>query len=382
LREHRYDLVLDLQGLFESALIASWARGRAPGFSLACVRERLAALTYDRRYSVDMSRHAIERLRELAARALGHSADGLPVFGLIPPGPRLEGLPAQPYAVLLHATSRPENAGQGRIGRRWCGDWPNRASTACRPGAARRSRRRRRTSPHRRRRVTVDRARGCCPGLSLAQCAVLLRDARRVIGVDTGLTHLACALERPTVALFGATPAWRYGPYWTPKAVGLDAPEGRWPSPGEVMEVADALEQAWTDPPHSRWRSTPGRLACASAGGRPPPVARARTAMAICDTGMSAGLGSRAPRQRTPADPTPLIWIHAVSVGETRAAQPLVSAIRARLPGARILITAMTPTGRETARALFGDTVLQAYLPSTIPERCAGSSAIGDPRWA
>ncbi len=66
-------------------------------------------------------------------------------------------------------------------------------------------------------------------------------------------------------------------------------------------------------------------------------------------------------------DAAPLIWIHAVSVGETRAAQPLVSALAAAYPDARLLVTAMTPTGRETARELYakplGARFAQAYLP-------------------
>jgi len=69
--------------------------------------------------------------------------------------------------------------------------------------------------------------------------------------------------------------------------------------------------------------------------------------------------------QRNPAGP--LIWLHAVSVGETRAAQPLVAALRARHPGHRILITHMTPTGRETSEAIFGDTVERCYLPYDTP---------------
>jgi 3-deoxy-D-manno-octulosonic-acid transferase len=63
----------------------------------------------------------------------------------------------------------------------------------------------------------------------------------------------------------------------------------------------------------------------------------------------------------------PLIWIHAVSVGETRAAEPLVRALRARYPDHAILMTHMTPTGRRTGVALFGDTVLRAYLPYDFP---------------
>jgi len=65
--------------------------------------------------------------------------------------------------------------------------------------------------------------------------------------------------------------------------------------------------------------------------------------------------------------PQPVIWLHAVSVGETRAAQPLVAALRERYPGHRILFTHMTPTGRATSEALFGDSVERIYLPYDTP---------------
>jgi 3-deoxy-D-manno-octulosonic-acid transferase len=65
--------------------------------------------------------------------------------------------------------------------------------------------------------------------------------------------------------------------------------------------------------------------------------------------------------------PAPTIWLHAVSVGETRAAQPLVAALRERYPGYRILFTHMTPTGRATSEALFGDSVDRIYLPYDTP---------------
>lgn len=68
--------------------------------------------------------------------------------------------------------------------------------------------------------------------------------------------------------------------------------------------------------------------------------------------------------QRTPG---PLIWIHAVSVGETRAAQPLVKALQARFPEHRILLTHMTPTGRQTSVELFGDSVQRVYLAYDYP---------------
>ncbi|OFZ71119.1 MAG: 3-deoxy-D-manno-octulosonic acid transferase [Betaproteobacteria bacterium RBG_16_58_11] len=67
------------------------------------------------------------------------------------------------------------------------------------------------------------------------------------------------------------------------------------------------------------------------------------------------------------ATPQPLIWIHAVSVGETRAAAPLIDALQARYPAHRILLTCMTPTGRAAGSQLYGERVLQAYLPYDYP---------------
>jgi 3-deoxy-D-manno-octulosonic-acid transferase len=64
--------------------------------------------------------------------------------------------------------------------------------------------------------------------------------------------------------------------------------------------------------------------------------------------------------------PAPLIWLHAVSVGETRAAEPLVDALLAAYPKHTILLTHMTPTGRATGKSLFarhGERVVQRYLP-------------------
>jgi 3-deoxy-D-manno-octulosonic-acid transferase len=64
-----------------------------------------------------------------------------------------------------------------------------------------------------------------------------------------------------------------------------------------------------------------------------------------------------------PHETVPRIWIHAVSVGETRAAVPLVDAFAASHPGHRILLTHMTPTGWATGEEVFGDRVERAWLP-------------------
>jgi 3-deoxy-D-manno-octulosonic-acid transferase len=63
----------------------------------------------------------------------------------------------------------------------------------------------------------------------------------------------------------------------------------------------------------------------------------------------------------------PLIWLHAVSVGEVRASAPLVKALATDYPGHTVLITTMTPTGSATVRELFGAAVAHCYVPYDLP---------------
>jgi 3-deoxy-D-manno-octulosonic-acid transferase len=61
------------------------------------------------------------------------------------------------------------------------------------------------------------------------------------------------------------------------------------------------------------------------------------------------------------------IWVHAVSVGESIAAAPLIRALQVRYPDLPITVTCMTPTGSERIQALFGDGVQHCYLPYDLP---------------
>ena len=70
-------------------------------------------------------------------------------------------------------------------------------------------------------------------------------------------------------------------------------------------------------------------------------------------------------------DRTPIIWVHAVSLGETRAAEPLVNALLGRYPSHRLLLTHMTPTGRRAGIEAFGDRVMRGYLPYDYPGAAA-----------
>lgn len=81
------------------------------------------------------------------------------------------------------------------------------------------------------------------------------------------------------------------------------------------------------------------------------------------EPGYRRHIGERFGFGRRRADAAPLIWIHAVSVGETRAAQPLIAALQAAYPQATLLLTHMTLGGRATSEALFGDSLSRCYLP-------------------
>ena len=243
LREARYDLALDLQGLVKSAWVARMTGAPISGLSRRCAREPLAALAYRRRFDVDPSLHAIERLRSLAAQALGYRVDGLPVFSLTPPEEPVPGLPERPYALLLHATSRAEKQWPDANWRALIEQLARRGLVAALPWGS--------AAERARAEGLAGAAEGgvlspvVLPRLSLRQCAAAIARARLVVGVDTGLTHLAAALDVPTVALFAATPAWRFGPYWTPRAESLGE-DGRWPDVTEVLAAADRVGGATT----------------------------------------------------------------------------------------------------------------------------------------
>lgn len=100
------------------------------------------------------------------------------------------------------------------------------------------------------------------------------------------------------------------------------------------------------------------------------PAALARLAWrAHKEPGYLRHVGERLGRYDALPTQGPWIWVHAVSVGETRAAQPLIARLLAAYPGHRIVLTHMTPTGRQTGAELFGKEprLVQCYLPYDVP---------------
>jgi heptosyltransferase-1 len=195
LRDARYDLVLDVQGLLKSAWVARWSGSPVAGFSGPAARERVAPFFYQRRFDIPRSLHAVDRCRALGARALGYTASGPPHFDLscsAPPAVAVAG----PFAVLLTNASR--------LTKLWPTDhWVEvEGALAARGllsvlfwGSDDEGMRTRDLAARMRRAVVAPRS-------SLETIAASLAEARVVVGLDTGLSHLAAALGRPTVAIY------------------------------------------------------------------------------------------------------------------------------------------------------------------------------------
>jgi heptosyltransferase-1 len=202
LRGHRYDLVLDAQGLLKSAFFASLARGPVAGFDRSSSREAIASLFYGRHYAADRGLHAVERQRRLFAAALGYEKpSGLPESGL-----RIEPeQAAAPYIVFCSEASWPSKL--------WpTGYWQELARRAAAAGWAIRlplagEAQRARAGMI----ASIDPSIRIHPTPRLADLARLLVGARAVVAADSGPAHLAAALGRPQIVLYGPTSAARHG---------------------------------------------------------------------------------------------------------------------------------------------------------------------------
>src|SRR5450631_3218041 len=190
IRAGRYDTIVDSQGLLRSAIIGRLAHGARHGYDRGSIKEPLAAAFYDIRHNVSREGHAVERNRILTGLALRYEPEGAPDFGL--DRARLKA-PGQRHAVLLHATAQ--------RGKEWPeANWIALGNTLAKNGidvvlpwgtAVERARSER---------IAAAVPSACVPNRApLDEVARLIAGAQFVVGVDTGLLHLAAALGVPLV---------------------------------------------------------------------------------------------------------------------------------------------------------------------------------------
>ncbi|HEY4192011.1 MAG TPA: lipopolysaccharide heptosyltransferase I [Mesorhizobium sp.] len=229
-RDERYDLVIDAQGLLKSAIVARLAGAPIAGFDRASAREPSATLFYNQRYAVARNLHAIERTRRLLGLALGYRPD----FSTLDSGIAPPAVPDAKTAFLLHGTSRED--------KKWpVEDWIETARllVVARITPV--------TTWSNEREKTVAQAIAAAVPRTvlvkkspLAEVATLLGQSSLVIGADTGLTHLANAYGLPTVAIFLTTQPGLTGPIG-PFSSTLLAEKRAPVTPAQVMAEAKRL---------------------------------------------------------------------------------------------------------------------------------------------
>ncbi|MCK3654804.1 lipopolysaccharide heptosyltransferase 1 [Pasteurellaceae bacterium Macca] len=211
LQATEYDAVIDAQGLLKSAVLAThFAQGTKFGYDKHAAREGLSAYFYDNAFSIAYQQHAVERIRQLFAQSLGYP---LPTemgdYGIARHFTKsaINSTACSPYLLAIHATTRadkhwPEShwaellkalTEQGMEVRL---PWGNALEYA-------RAERLAQVSP----KVKV------LAKCSLTELASQIAGARAVVSVDTGLSHLTAALDKPNIILYGATDANLIGAY-------------------------------------------------------------------------------------------------------------------------------------------------------------------------
>lgn len=205
----KYDAIIDAQGLVKSAaLVTRLAHGIKHGMDWSSAREPLASLFYNRRHHIAKQQHAVERTRELFAKSLGYTkpetqgdyAIAQHFLGSLTPA-------EAPYCVFLHATTRDDKHWPEENWRELIGLLGERGLRIKLPWGA----------PHEEARAKRL-AEGfdyveVLPRLSLEKVAHVLAGAEFVVSVDTGLSHLTAALDRPNITLYGPTDPGLIGGY-------------------------------------------------------------------------------------------------------------------------------------------------------------------------
>lgn len=203
IQQNQYDAIIDTQGLLKSALAMRYARGTKHGYDKQSIREPFASYFYDKTYAISYQQHAVMRNRALCALSLGYEIPpDAPDYGMpterMAIHPHTSDLQAD-YIIALHGTSRDSKL------------WPVEYWVALGkqlalqnlnmvlPWAS--------DAEHTRANIIAQQVPNAVvlPKLSISELAGVIANAKAAVGVDTGLSHLAAALNIPTIAIYTDT---------------------------------------------------------------------------------------------------------------------------------------------------------------------------------
>lgn len=207
-KERQYDAIIDAQGLVKSAaLVTRLAHGVKHGMDWHSAREPLASLFYNRRHAIAKQQHAVERTRELFAKSLGYAKPQAQGDYAIAQHFTSSAAPASSYAVFLHATTRDDKHWPESHWRTLIGLLNGSGLQIKLPWGAAHEEARAKRLAEGFNYVEV------LPKMTLEKVAQTLAGAKFVVSVDTGLSHLTAALDRPNITLYGPTDPGLIGGY-------------------------------------------------------------------------------------------------------------------------------------------------------------------------
>lgn len=244
LQQQDYDYIFDTQGLIKTGVILGLARTVKGGEKIGLANktdgsgyEPLSRIFHTCSIPVEKHIHVVTRSREIVAKALGYTIETPPDFGLTTPAAFPEWLPQERYAVFFHGTSRASKK------------WPrphwieigrllnaNGLSILLPWG-----------SPEEKNEAeylaSVIPQAHVLPRLSITDTVTLTGKAAFIVGVDTGLTHLAAAFDKPTVQIYCNIPRWRTCADWSSRIISLGGEN-------EVPTLHDVRQAVLTLLPH------------------------------------------------------------------------------------------------------------------------------------
>lgn len=208
LKSEQYDAVIDAQGLIKSAvLVTRQAQGKKFGYDKQSAREGLSSLFYDETFDIPYQQHAVERIRKLCAKSLAY---GLPEHQgdyAIAQHFAKNQTNTTAYILMIHSTTRADKHWKESYWAEVIKSLAEQQLEVWLPWGNQTEKERAERLAAVAKNVVV------LPKMKLTELATQIEGAEAVISVDTGLSHLTAALDKPNLILYGATDPKLIGAY-------------------------------------------------------------------------------------------------------------------------------------------------------------------------